>query len=207
VHYFLGSPLCSLLTSVHISSWSCSFSYSSWPSSFSYGPSSFSYGRNMAEHGLHICYGRRAREPSSSLLQGIRWLLWGRNPFNALWAIGYTPFLDKPPESVVGYECEILKTLHCNRASAVATGHPFLNARSVIGLPCAKDDWIPHQVQGYGAPEMVGDLHCEVQRRHQRHHVRLVLHHPDQESILTPKIHRKPFNLLNPSHNENVGIC
>eukprot|EP00253_Pinus_taeda_P008537 PITA_08537 len=31
VHSFIGPPVCSLLTSVHISSWSFSFSYSSWP--------------------------------------------------------------------------------------------------------------------------------------------------------------------------------
>eukprot|EP00252_Welwitschia_mirabilis_P022639 TRINITY_DN6185_c0_g1_i1.p2 TRINITY_DN6185_c0_g1~~TRINITY_DN6185_c0_g1_i1.p2 ORF type:complete len:126 (-),score=13.50 TRINITY_DN6185_c0_g1_i1:35-412(-) len=76
---------------------------------------------------------------------------------------------------MVWYETEIVQALHRYRACVIPAGDPFLDAGPVVGLACAKNHRVSHQVQRDWASKMEGDLDRKFQRRD--HMARLLLNH------------------------------
>lgn len=64
---------------------------------------------------------------------------------------------------MVGYEREIREGDPRNRAGGIPGGHPGFYAGTVVRLTGTNGDRVTHELQRNGAPEMVGDMHADIQ--------------------------------------------
>jgi hypothetical protein len=86
------------------------------------------------------------------------WLLRSRDSLNPERTVGDAPLLNEATESVVRDESEVRQWGSSNRAGGVARGDPGFDTGSVVGLPGADRDRVPHELEGDGAAKVPWDL-------------------------------------------------